>query len=120
MARTTLTKTEAPGGYPSLPLTADGIDVTMAAADATNKNQFISTGKELVLAQNTGASAATVTVTSVADAYSRTGDIETYSVDPDEIAVLGPFPVAGWKQSDGMVYLEASSTDIQFGVIVLP
>lgn len=34
MARQTLTKRTAIGNYPTLPITADSLDVTMTAADA--------------------------------------------------------------------------------------
>ncbi|MBW2084435.1 MAG: hypothetical protein JRI54_00165 [Deltaproteobacteria bacterium] len=115
MARATLTKTNAPGYYAST-----GAALTLAAADVTNKNEFVSTGKELVVAQNTGASSGTVTINSTADPYGRTEDITDYSIDAGGIAIFGPFPTLGWQQSDGKIYLEASTADIKFGVIVLP
>jgi hypothetical protein len=120
MARQTITKTNAPGNYPNLPISANAADIAWLQADTTNKEQFVSTGKEIVLAWNQGVGAATVTIESVADPFRREGDISAYSVGADEIAVFGPFPVEGWRQSDGKVYLEASSTDIRFAVIVLP
>ncbi len=115
MARTTLTKTDAPGKYAS-----QGAALTMEAADPTNKNQFVATGADLVFAHNTGAGAATVTINSVADPYGRTGDISSYSIPAGGYAVFGPFPSLGWQQSDGYIYLEASSTDVKFGVVKLP
>ena len=115
MARTTLTKTNAPGPYAST-----GAVLTLEAADTTNKNQFVSTGKELVIAHNTDTGSQTVTISSVADPYGRTKDVDTYSIAADAIAIFGPFPVLGWQQSDGKIYLEASSSAVKFGVVVLP
>lgn len=115
MARQTLTKATAPGAYATA-----GAAITMTAADTVNKEQFVSTGKELVIAQNTGGSPYTVTINSVADEYGRTGDVTAYSVAAGAIAVFGPFPVHGWRQSDDKIYLEANNTAVKFGVIALP
>lgn len=119
MARTTLTKKTVLGSK-SAPYVADAADLTMTAADVANKNQFVATGNELVVAHNTGASAYTVTINSVADPnFGRTGDIATYSLAAGEYAVFGPFNVAGWQQSDGYIYLEASNASVKFGVLQL-
>jgi len=95
--------------------------VTMAAADVSNKNQFVASSRDLVIAHNTGGSAHTVTVTSVDDPhYGREGDIDAYSIGAGEIAILGPFRRPGWVQNDGYVYLEANHAEIEFGVAILP
>lgn len=98
--------------------TANGADLTMTAADASNKEQVTITGKELVIAHNTGASAYTVTISSVADAAAgRTGDVSAYSLAAGEYAVFGPFDLDGWEQSDGKLYFEASNASVKFGVV---
>ena len=119
MARTTLVKTAAKGPFPSLPVSAGGLDVTMAAADVANKNQFLPSGKDLLIAQNSGASAYTITVTSAADRQGRTGDVTTYSIAAGGIAafVVGS---DGWVQTDGYVYCEASNASVKLGVVSLP
>ena len=120
MARTNLTKVTALGkwGDYSVPNAAD---MTMAAADTGNKNMFLATGNDLVVAHNTGGSAYTVTITSVEDPVTgRTGDVTTYSVGAGEYAVFGPFSLYGWAQSDGYIYLEASNASVKFGVVALP
>src|SRR5512136_39839 len=103
MARTTLTKTTLQGPFVALQPAADSLDVTFAVADVANKNQFAASGNDVIIAWNTGASAYTITITSVADAQLRTGDITTYSIGASEIAV---FKVGndGWRQTDGKVY----------------
>lgn len=119
MARTTLTKTTALGAYGSY--TANAADLTMAAADVSNKNQFVASSGDLVIAHNTGGSAYTVTVTSSADPhYNREGDISAYSLGAGEYAIFGPFKRPGWVQSDGYLYLEANNSAVKFGVVVIP
>lgn len=116
MARTTLTKTTAPGGY-----TGAGVVVTMAAADTTDQNQFVSTGKELVIAHNTGASQYTVTINSSDDEYGRQEHISAETIEAGEIKIYGPFPIHGWRQSGSMyIWLEANNVAVELGVIELP
>lgn len=119
MARTTLTKTTLYGPYPSLPVTANSLDVTLTAADTGNKNQFKASGDSLLIVQNSdGANPYTFTLTSVADSFNRTGDITTYSLAAGEVAVLR-VKNDGWRQTDGYVYLEGSNAAIKFAVIDL-
>ncbi|MCK4302831.1 MAG: hypothetical protein KAY24_01180 [Candidatus Eisenbacteria sp.] len=121
MARTELTVQEPPGNYPALPLVADAADISWDAADAADKNEFDLTGRELILAWNTdGANPYTVTVESVTDQCNREGDITDYSIGAGEIAMLGPIPVTGFRQSDGKCYLEASNLAVEFAIIRIP
>jgi hypothetical protein len=108
------------GSYPALPLVATSADFVYTAADASNGNSFVSTGRELVLVNNSGGSAYTVTFTSVVDSVNRTGDITTYSVGAGLFSVFGPFAMNGWKQTDGTVHVTASNAAIKFAVIRLP
>lgn len=115
MARNSLTKTDASrNGFPT-----DGVTLTFETANTTDKEQVVLTGKEIVIAHNTGVGAATVTINSVAY-LGRTGDIAADSIAAGAMHIYGPFDLRGWKQSDGNLYLEASSTDIDFAVITIP
>lgn len=118
MARTSLTPKVALGIRSDV-YTANAADLTMAAADAANKNQVAASGKNLVIAHNTGMGAATVTISSVVNDLGRTGDIAAYSLGAGEYAVFGPFGIEGWVQSDLKIYLEASAADVKFGVVDL-
>jgi hypothetical protein len=120
VARTALAIQSPPGSYPTLPIGATDADFTFAAADTSNGNSFVSTGRELLLVNNSGGSAYTVTITSVADSIQRTGDITTYSIGAGLFSWFGPFQQAGWKQSDGTIYVDASNTAITFAVCRLP
>lgn len=116
MPRVTLTPDNAPGAYPPA-----GVVVNFAAADASNLNQFILTGNELVIAFNSGATGRTVTITSVADRFGRTGTITTEAIAAGVYRMYGPFTNAeGWKQTDGFLYLEASHAEVKFAIIKLP
>lgn len=114
MARTVLTFTEPKGSNAD-----EGVKLTLTAADTSNNNAFVASGNDLVVAQNTDDAAQTVTVTSVADPYGRSGDISAYSIAAGEVHILGPFKNTGWMQSDGKVYLTASDAAVKFGVIRL-
>jgi hypothetical protein len=120
MARATLTKTTLKGQYGAY--SADSADLTLAAANVADKNQFVFRPGDILLAQNSGAAPYTVTITSAASKKTnRTGDITTYSLAAGEIAVFGPFDDPdGWMQSDGYVYCEATNAAVKFAVIAKP
>jgi len=118
MARIDLTPNTKPTAYPTLPVSANGLDVAFEAADPTNKNQFAPSGDDLVLVWNQDVGAQTVTLTSVADDLNRTGDISAYSVGVDEIAMIR-VKSKGFLQTDGKIYLEASAATVFFAVIPL-
>ena len=120
MARDTFTPVVAGGPYPTLQPTAASLDFALVAINATNKCQVALTGKELLLVQNTGAGARTFTVSSVADALKRSGDITAYSLGAGKFMVLGPFAIEGWRQSDGNLYFEGEHAEIKVTVIRLP
>ena len=121
MARPTLTRTTPLGPFPTLPVSANALDVTMTAADATNNNQFVLDGPVLIVARNSGAGARTITLTSVADAVTknRTGDVTAYSIGAGETAAFLINDMAGWRQTDGYMYLEAEHAEVLFGIIRL-
>lgn len=117
--RITLTKTIALGSYGNY-ATAGVADLTMTAADTSDLNQFVANGNDLVIAHNTGASAYTVTITSMPDPFGRTKDIAAYQLEVGDYAVFGPFALTGWVQTDGKIYLQANNAAIKFGVVQLP
>lgn len=95
--------------------------LTMSAADTVNLNSVPHTGKEVIIARNSGASPYTVTITSVADpVHGRTGDIAAASLAAGEVAVFGPYPIDGWRQSDARLYFQASNAAVLFTVLRLP
>jgi len=108
------------GPFPTLPVAANALDITVQAADVANMNQFTFTGKELIVVKNDDAGAQTFTFTSVADEQKRTGDITAFSLGATEYAAFMATSLKGWQQSDGKFYLQASSANIKFAILRLP
>lgn len=101
-------------------VSAGAADATFTAADTTNKNSFVSTGREIVIAFNSGGADYTATITSAPDDLGRTKDVDAYALQAGDYAVFGPVKQKGWKQSDGKIYLEGSNAAVKFLVIRLP
>lgn len=121
MPRVLHTKQAMLGKYPLTPVSANDADLTWLAANATDKEEVVLTGREMVLARNTGATAHTVTFTSVIDDLNRYGDITAYSIDADEVALFGPFPKRGWAQTtSNKLFFEANNAEVEFAVVTIP
>lgn len=115
MARTALTVTNIPTPYAGA-----GVAITMTAADISNQNRFPLTGREIVIAWNSGVSSRTVTITSVDDAYGRQEHITAESIAAGAIRVYGcGLAIEGWQQTDGNLYLEANNAEVKFGILKL-
>jgi hypothetical protein len=119
MPRTIVTPRAVTVGHPTLPVPVNSLDLTEVAADIVNKNRVVHTGKEVIVAHNTDVGAVTVTITSV-PVHGRSGDVTAYSLGAGEIALFGPYPTTGWRQTDGYLYFEASDVDCKFAVLKLP
>lgn len=122
MTRLAITPKTLLGSYPTLPLTANSVDLAFTAAGASFADgaSVTLTGNEILLVRNGNVGAQTVTITSVVDDLNRSGDITTYSVGAGEYAVFGPFKEKGWKQSTGLLHFAASATDVEFAVLKMP
>lgn len=118
MARTALTPVSPTSINTSIGATA--ADVTFTALDATNNNSLPSTGRELLLFNNTDTGAHTVTIWSVADDLGRKGDIVAYSIGASTYSLFGPFPLRGWKQTDGNLWIDTNSALIKVLPIKIP
>jgi hypothetical protein len=104
-------------GSASAPITAGSLAITFAACDATNGNSFTATGREVLLVFNSGGSAYTFTVTSVADSLNRLDtSLTTYSVAAGAYAAVEMKNLTGWIQS-GAINMTCSNTSVKFAVI---
>jgi len=119
MSKTPLTPKVLTGGYSGL-LAALGADFTWAGSDAGSGNSFVCTGKEIILAWNSGSEERTITIDSVNDQFKRERDITTYAVGIGLYSVFGPFPVAGWIQTDGNIYVTTSHAELKLAIFKLP
>lgn len=115
MAETALTKTTAAGSYESTITT-----LTMTAADTADQNSVIASGKDLIIFHNTGAVERTVTITSVDDAFGRTGHVSAVALAAGAYAIFGPVLLPGWEQTDGTILLESNNAEVKIGAITLP
>jgi hypothetical protein len=109
-----------PGSDPVLPLAVGSAALALVPADVAQGNSYVSTGREIIVVQNTDVAAQTVTVTSAADERNRLGDLGPYQVAAGAIAVLGPFKRQGWARADATVRVAASHANVKLAVVRLP
>lgn len=92
------------------------LSLLFQAADATNKESYASfSGREILIAFNSGVSTRTVTVDGV-KVKGRAGSITAYSLPTLAIAAIA-LPIDGWRQTDGTLHFEASHADVKFAVV---
>jgi hypothetical protein len=123
MARVVVSKTTVKGPYPTMPVSANALDLAMTAAQANgtpdNENYVEFRGKGLLIVQNTHATNAyTFTLNSAPDRRQRSGDLTEYSVGAGEIAAF-LLKEEGWRQTNGRLHLEAENAAVKFGFIPL-
>lgn len=94
---------------------------TFAACDATNKEQWANTGKEIIIFFNSGSTTRSCTITSIASPATgnRTGDI-TFNLAAGAYKSVGPLAQDGWMQTDGNTYSEAAHAEVLVSVIRIP
>jgi len=113
MATTLLTATKALGSNEDVLTT-----LTMNACDIVNQNHFVATGNDLVIIHNTDVAEKTVTITSVANKWGRTGTLTAIAIPADGYRIFGPMVVAGWA-SDGIILIEGNDADMLIGIVNL-
>jgi hypothetical protein len=113
-ARTVVTPIAVPSAYAGTsPI------FTWAPADVSNMNRALSTGREVLLCMNAGATPRAVTITSAPDAEQRGGDI-VITLGANESRVFPFFKTAGWIQVDGYLWFQGAHTDVEWLVLRLP
>jgi hypothetical protein len=115
MARVTITPTPGTGQYPTA-----GVALTEVACDPVNFNQFVASGRDLLIARNTDVGAQTVTLRSVADDKGRTGDITAESIPAGGLHIFGPLAKSYWAQANGFINVDGASANIKFSVVQIP
>lgn len=114
MARTRLTVLEVPKTHPG-----GSVAYTMTAHDTVNENDFLTTGREMLLIESTDAGSQDVVITSAPDSYGRTQDL-TVAVGAGELRAVFFSTRDGWMQSDGAIYLDCTVATIAYAVLRLP
>ena len=104
-------------GNVNAPITAGSLAITFSACSTASGNSFTATGREVLLVFNSGGSAYTFTVTSVADSLNRLDtSLTTYSVASSTYAAVEMKNLTGWQQS-GAINLACSNAAIEYAVI---
>jgi hypothetical protein len=99
-------------------ITAGQITLTFTACDNTNGNSFVSTGREVLLVDNTAGSAGTFTVTSVPDSLGRSDtSLTAYSVAAAGVAAVQMKYQTGWIQTGGTINLTCSAATMKYAVL---
>lgn len=116
---TALTAITKIGAYPTLPVSANALDLTWTTGDVTGMTVAVSgSTKYLVLMRNTGVGARTVTIASVADSpFNRTGDITAYSIGAGEYAHFYFSATDGWKDGSNLITITPSHAEVEFMLI---
>lgn len=114
MARTALTPVQAKQLAPglTLPIAAGSLDVGLVAGDNVNGNNFIPSGRDLLVVSGTG----TFTIKSVPDSLGRSGDVGPYTLGANP-AHFFIDDMQGLKQADGMIWIDCSAATVKFAVI---
>jgi hypothetical protein len=114
MPRTTITPVNLSGG------TAAGVGFqvfTWTAGDASNNNQFVSTGKEILFCRNVNADSPTIS--RILTLQKVNGKIEI-TIAAGEYWCSGQIPTSGFQQTDNNVYADPAHADLELAVLVLP
>lgn len=114
MARTRLTVVEVPKTHPG-----GSVAYTFTAHDIVNENDFLTTGREVLLIESSDAGVQDVVITSAPDSYGRTQDL-TVSVAAGATRAVYFSTRDGWMQSDGAIYLDCTVATIGYAVLRLP
>lgn len=121
MTATAITVQQLLSPFPVTPLTANSADIAFTALTVTEGDEFICTGREVILLKN-GTGTNTVTISSADDEKGRAEDITNYSMATGTFAAfsVGLTNSQGWKNSSGKIKLTPSSAEITCAVVRLP
>ena len=107
------------GPFPGT-VAALALDFVFTASDNVNMDDFLFTGRELILINNTTGGALTITLTSAPDPQKRTADIAVYSVGANLFSMFWAGSKLGWNQIGGKFHLEASAVGVEFAIVRIP
>lgn len=102
-------------------IAANGADFVFTAGDVGG-DTFVCTGRELLIAFNSGGAPYTINITSVNDEKGRAGDIASYSIGAGEYASFGVGLTnsKGWKNSSGQIAVSVENAAVKWAVLRLP
>lgn len=89
------------------------------ASDVANGNSFAATGREIVLFRNAGATLRTLTITATNDDLGRAVNL-VQTIAAGIYRATQMFPLLGWAQSTGVVFVDGSHAELELAVLRLP
>ena len=97
-------------------------DFTFAAGTVTDGDDWVCSGRDLLLVYNSSAGVLTVTVVSVDDETNRAGDITAYSLAAGDYAAFGVGLTnsLGWQGTGKKIRITPSHADVKVAVLTLP
>lgn len=113
--RAALTRTD---GLVTAP--AAGMDAVMAAASLSKENGVLMTGRDLLVAHNSGAGMARLFIQSEPDPMYQRGANIQYALHAGDVAVFGPFTLPGWRGTENYVQVVSTSADVMLGTVTIP
>lgn len=102
------------------PAMTAGKRINFVAADTVNKEQVAFTGREILIAWNSGGTTRTVTIDGKTDPYGGIRHLTAKNVAAGNFKIFGPFDAPAWMQTGRILTFEASHADIRFAVLRLP
>jgi hypothetical protein len=100
-------------------ITAGQLTVTLTACDAANGNQYVYSGRDILLLQNTDASPHPITVNTIADPFGGTNSsLTAYSLPANSISAIQMKYSQGWLQTGGVIQIASGcSALIKIGIL---
>ena len=99
-------------------VTAGQLSVTLTACDTVNGNTFTSTGREVLILQNTDSSPHNITITPVADPYGGTNtSLTAYSLPASTTSAIQMKYQIGWISGSVITIPACSSNLIKIAVL---
>ena len=96
------------------------VDPGFVASDNVGGDEIPSTGREIVLVNNTTGGPETITVSSTpASATQRLGDITAASVPAGAIRAFQLFPGNGWANAQGRIDVQTSAAGLEIAILRL-
>jgi hypothetical protein len=97
-------------------------DFTFAAGTITDGDNWVCSGRDILVVNNTDGGAQTVTIVSVDDETSRSGNITAYSLAAGDFAAFGVGLTnsKGWMGAGKKIRITVSSAAVKVAVLTLP
>jgi hypothetical protein len=97
-------------------------DFTFAAGTITDGDNWVCSGRDLLVVRNTNVGAQTITIVSVDDETNRAGNITAYSLAAGDFAVFGVGLTnsLGWQGTGKKIRITVSHAEVVVAVLTLP